>query len=354
MTGFQDLEGQLLDAIERTGSRRRPRASLLIVVASSVMVLALAAVAIVALGHGAKPPPGHPAVAASPGRHRGQPRSTQNTYGATAQMNAVSLGNVPPGAIGSVYAALNAIQSRQPECSLGGRPSATPATISNGTPSAYMLSVLGVLRRPATAADRLPPPFYKQGRPLFPFAARQVYVRYVRLARVVNGVSYYIIPAAQVGPFPPPAALMNRCYAEEMQALRNRLGNVSSSLRAATLSAGAKVFGQIRSSRLDHRVTQGVFDLEWQGREGGGGGGVSAQTIEQQGSLGGTGSVDYGIVPSGVATVTLEWPAGGKTDAKVVGNVFVASIPGGGSDSPPPKMIWRAANGRVIKVVNTP
>lgn len=153
---------------------------------------------------------------------------------------------------GSVYAVLGAIMTKHPECSLGGRPSATPATISNGTPSAYMLSVLGVLRRPATAADRLPAPFYRDGHPLFPFAARDVYVRYVRRARVVNGVSYYLIPAAQVGPFPPPSSLLNRCYAEEMQTLRNRLGNVSSSLRAATLSTGAKVFGQIRTSRLSH------------------------------------------------------------------------------------------------------
>jgi hypothetical protein len=50
MTGFQDLEGQLLDAIERKRSRRAHRASAIIVVASSALVAALAVFAIVLLG----------------------------------------------------------------------------------------------------------------------------------------------------------------------------------------------------------------------------------------------------------------------------------------------------------------
>lgn len=62
-----------------------------------------------------------------------------------------------------------------------------------------MLSVLGVLRRPATAADRLPSSFYRHGRLLADRISNDIYVRYIRLARVANGVSYYIVPVAAIG-----------------------------------------------------------------------------------------------------------------------------------------------------------
>jgi Sigma-70, region 4 len=160
-------------------------------------------------------------------------------------------------------------------------------------PSAYMLSVLGALRHPSTPADRLPAPFYRPDHRLLPIGlARQVYIRFIRRARVVNGTSYYIVPAAQVGPIAPPASVLNRCYAEEIQALKNRLRNVSA-------SRPARGSGPPRAWSISNGGSGG----------GGGGGGASPQTIEEQGSLGGDGSTVYGIVPLGVATVTLEWTA---------------------------------------------
>ncbi|MFZ0379430.1 MAG: hypothetical protein WCD11_16370 [Solirubrobacteraceae bacterium] len=353
MSGFDDLQRQLLDAIERKGSRRAPRGSFLIIAASSAIVLVVAAAAIVALG-GHKPPPSHPVVAAAPVRHHG--RTGQKQYSVTGTMSVVEIGKAPPGSMSHVYAALTAVQSKDADCTPF-HPNGAGMTVSEGAPSAYMLSVLGVLRHPSTAADRLPAPFYRPDHRLLPIGlARQVYIRYIRRARVVNGISYYIVPAAQVGPIAPPASVLNRCYAEEIQALKNQLGNVSASLRASTLKVGATLFTQMRATSARQRDTEGVVDLEWGSGGGGGGAGASPQTIEQHGSLDGDGSAVYGIVPSGVATVTLRWS--GKrapVTAAVVNNMFVLTAPRSGrTPVPPPKMVWRAANGRVIKTVSTP
>jgi hypothetical protein len=358
MTGFHDLEGQLLDAIERRGSRRSHRASAIVVVASSTLVAALAIFAIVLLGH-AKPPPSHPAVVASQrSRHHGQTGNGQGRQlSFTEQMRATALGSGTPAQLKAVSAAINAVQSKDHQCRLVVLSHGSKPSFTQRTPSATMLSVLGVLRRPATPADELPGPVAREPFP----SARDIYARYIRLARVVNGVSYYIIPAARAGSAPPPAWVLDRCYAEEMHALRDRLRNVSASLRASTLGVGAKIFTQERASRASQRVHEGVFFLEWRRGSGGGGGGESPQMIAQRGAIERSGNVFDGIAPSGIATVTLEFPAtaGSKHAprtvlAPVVNNVFVATVPGAGAENFPPKMVWRAANGRVIKTVSAP
>jgi hypothetical protein len=102
---------------------------------------------------------------------------------------------------------------------------------------------------------------------------------------------------------------------------------------------------------------------------GGGGGGQSLSTIRQTGMLSGGGGgkpprpiVMDGIVASGVATVTLQFPASRRgshrlpplsATADVVNNVFVIPIPtlfqrGGW----PTTAIWRSASGNVIKSVD--
>jgi hypothetical protein len=72
--------------------------------------------------------------------------------------------------------------------------------------------------------------------------------------------------------------------------------------------------------------------------------------------MGGSESALYCVVPSGVATVTLEWPATARAKqltitADVVNNMFVVNAPSEGGATFQPKMIWRAANGRVIRTV---
>lgn len=357
MTGFSELEDQLLDAIERRGSRAKRHGSVLIVAASSAMVMALAAVAIVVLGHRQPPsPPGSPPAGAP-----SSPRT--RTDSATGGMQLMFALPKPADQRELRYAtaALYAVAKQDPACSLVQAPNRAGAAISQQAPSARMLSVLGVLRHPATARDRLPAPLDASGRPVLIGGARTVYIRYIRRVRVMYGVAYYIVPGVFGSP-PAPAAVLNRCYGEEMRTLRGRLANATRSFRAATLGYGATVYAETRSQLAHQHLYEGVGELDWQlhGTGGGGGGAASPATIAQQGMLGGSGNALYGVVPSGVASVILKWPAGGRggkaspqvLTTGVVNNMFVVRAPGG--TLPPPTMVWLTANGRVIKTVPAP
>jgi hypothetical protein len=222
-----------------------------------------------------------------------------------------------------------------------------------------MLSVLGVLRRPATPADRLPSRFYGNGHLHVATIASSVYVRYIRRARVLDGVSYYIIPAARVGMPHPPAATLERCYAEETRALRGELAHVPAPLRHATLRDGAQIFGQTRNNLAQEHVHEGVFELAVRANAAGGGGGMSPTVLAQRGDFGTDGPVLYGVVPSGVAAVMLRWPASHQlpsltTTTDVVNNVFVVSVARVTGGNFPSTITWLAANGRVIKTVIEP
>ena len=355
MSGYDDLERQLLDSVARRRRRRFPawlhrrrpiNFSGIMIGASCAVVLAIAAFAIVSLGRH-KPPVSVPAAITS--RHH----TSQNVGSPQQQSRELNY----------INAALHAVVAKDPACGPGAGPNPAGATISEGAPSGTMLSVLDVLRRPATPADRLPARFTRNGHLLVARIADGVYVRYIRLARVVNGVRYYIIPAARVGALAPPARVLNRCYSEEMRALRSQLVGVPASLRASTISFGAVLFGQTRTSRASDRIHEGVFEFEFGPSGGGGGGGESPEMLEQHGMLGTDGPVLNGVVPSGVATVTLEFPASGHgkhrlppltVTTDVVGDVFAVSIPRVNGGDFPPKMIWRSALGNVIKTVSTP
>lgn len=64
-------------------------------------------------------------------------------------------------------------------------------------------------------------------------------------------------------------------------------------------------------------------------------------------------SLFHGIVPDGVATVVLDLPGRrGTVTARVVNNVYVASIPR--SVHAPVRVIWRAADGSVIRTTRVP
>ncbi|MGO8907016.1 MAG: hypothetical protein ACLQMH_15555 [Solirubrobacteraceae bacterium] len=186
-----------------------------------------------------------------------------------------------------------------------------------GAPSRSLLSILGVLRRPATAADA------GSG-----IAARGfisgVFVHYIRLARVVNGSPYYIYPG-----------ILGGCGTGE------------------TPHEG--IMELARNVDLGHGLMGGT-----------GGGGATAAAIEQgkDASSGPPGSATSStitmIVPDGVAKVTLRYPAGRASgySPKIspaftvttapVGNLVVVTLP---RSNPLQQgtIIWRSADGRVIK-----
>jgi hypothetical protein len=185
----------------------------------------------------------------------------------------------------------------------------------HGKPSDSLLSILGVLRRRATPSDALPAKarFFLLDRN---FGGAEVYVNYIRRARVIDGVSYYVYP--------------------QLEDLCGRTSQPSAGL------------------------------LQWGGGSGTSWGGMGTAATIQQGSQGGTtGSFTHTtiemLIPDGVTTVTLHYPAGivggfNRHHARavtittnVVGNLIVVTVPRDGNrEAEPDPMIWRAANGRIV------
>jgi hypothetical protein len=180
--------------------------------------------------------------------------------------------------------------------------------------------------------------------------------------------------------------LANHCYQLTAGALRAELSTVPLAERAATRRYGDARFAVGRYNLETSSVHEGVLLLATSGHSehcrtsravkacvstgGGGAGGVqSLASIQQGGPLGGGGGgtpatpiLMDGIVPAGVATVTLHFPpvqhgsrrlpALNATGA-VHNNVFVITIPtlfqrGGW----PTSATWRSSSGTVTKTVN--
>lgn len=193
-------------------------------------------------------------------------------------------------------------------------PCSHPKAFITGTPSRSLLSILGVLRRPATPADVLPASIKEAfSRPIFRMFGQEIFVNYIRRARVVAGTSYYVMPV---------------------------------------LYTGCGAFKRGESMMLSS------------GSSGGGAG--TAATIEQGAAYGTLGSFGHTtietLVPDGVATVTLHYPAGkiGGFDrnhapaftitTKVVGNLLIVTVPRGGNRlMAPMTMTWRAPDGTTVK-----
>jgi hypothetical protein len=239
-----------------------------------------------------------------------------------------------------------------------------PAT-NTGTPPASLFSILGVLRLPATVADKVP----------LQIASHQtdVFVNYIRFARSAFGVNWYVWVAGPPQGFLPPAN-ENRCLAAQSADFRSELPGIPKALQSTT----TQMFDvQLRAERShDAQPTRppGVelFGLN-PGGGGGGGGGATAAEIEQHGSWGsssgGTGANPgltrfNGLLPDGVATVTLHYPAGKvggfsrrtasavTITAHAVNNVVVVSVPRAGDQATNAvTTTWRAADGLIIKTI---
>ncbi len=191
----------------------------------------------------------------------------------------------------------------------------------------------------------------------------------IRLARVVNGTSFYLFPVGNLGRRPIPPAAADRCYRLLVATLRTQLPKIPPAKRAVTLRNGTSEFASARRNLVNARVYEGVFLLDAQAIGGGGGGLASISEIQEKGMLGGGGGgkphspiVMDGIVPAGVTTVTLQFPASRHYNRRlpalsatgdVVNNVFVIPVPtlferGGW----PTTAIWRSASGKIIKTID--
>ena len=187
-------------------------------------------------------------------------------------------------------------------------------------PSRSLLSILGVLRRPATAADSPAQELAGSG------LTRDVFARYIRRTQVIDGSPYYIYPA-----------IIGGCGVE--------------------------------SEREGIMTLETNIDLGHGLLGGGGGGGYTAADIEQGStvSTGPPGSATSTtitmVLPDGVASVRLHLPAGQASGYSpkisppftitrpVIGNELVVGVPrsGGFEGERGLRMTWLAPDGRVLR-----
>jgi hypothetical protein len=243
------------------------------------------------------------------------------------------------------------------------KPACVPATVSGPAPASFT-SILGVLRLPPSSADTK-----SLSRPILSHT-NDLYVDDVRLARQAYGIAWYVYVAG-TGFLPP--ANVAACLAAQTANFSRELPMVPNRLRAGT----KRMFSQQLTAerRDDARTRPPGICLTGFGPTGGGGGcGGTAAQIEDgrfviTGGPGIAGNRHSGtvqmIVPDGVASVTLRYPPGpanGFTpkiispaftlSTRVVNNVMLANVPrnsGGGAISKPTVMVWRAADGHIIK-----
>lgn len=185
-------------------------------------------------------------------------------------------------------------------------------TTSNGTPSAELRSILAPLRRPTTPSDALPPDAPS-------IDAEGVYVRFIRRARVIDGSTFYLVPAAHA------------CE-------KGFLAHETLFLLTVGGPFGSGVWPPVAAWFIKH-----------QGYSGGFGWDAGTETVS-------------GLVPDGVAKVTLRYqhedswfPA--SVTVAVVNNVWAALVPYSTvpavreTPGQPEKIMWRSRKGKLLKTL---
>jgi hypothetical protein len=300
MTGFEQLERQL---IESMGRRRRRRVRLRGVVAwaavgaAGAIAVAVAVLALVLVGH----------------RPATRPVSTAAAPPTVAKNPALKY-------------LLNAAEATRGQCG--------QAT------SVYLirdLSILGVLRRPATASDRLPPT-----RDL----GQGAYRPFIRRARSVDGATYYLWP--EVWPIPGGAALVRHCAAAEGRALRRQ--HVPANLRAAARRGAARLF--TAPTLYPGICLTEIFQPPRFGAGAGSGCGETTQEIQQGGFDGNPYPTFTAVVPDGVASVTLRYKNRSFTQ-RVINNMIAIRVTSERRALYQAE-IWHSSTGAVIKTITRP
>jgi hypothetical protein len=326
---FDSLEAQLHTAARARAGRRTRRlrpphwlrvtGRALPIVAGVAVAVAVAVIALVVAGHG----------------HGGSGQNAAAPTGPVMRQEAVYLSRATRQA------------ERTPAC-LTAHPGAYQS-IPHHPISPALLSILGVLRRRATPADRLPTAL----RGAAMSEVRGVYDSFVRRARVKDGVSYYIVPAEANAGQPPP--LTARCAGAMVAALHAELPQIPEQLRSPTVALQHRLLAA--DTRGQRQLAGGVVCLMAIAKTGSGGTcGASVPDVSRYGMLSALHPVS-GVVPDGVASVAIHYPAAGGRPAHtaiadVAGNVFVANVVRFGRRVPAPTITWRAADGAIIKTVS--
>lgn len=323
---FDDLERQLhTAAAARNHQRPRRWATLragvrvLPILAAVAAAVLVAVAALVLVGHGRRPGTSPPAAPPGHGSALLSARQRQE--------------------FGYIDAATRrAMQT--PACRTATPPLRT--TFVPGSADAAIRSVLGILRRPAAAGDRLPS--------ALPFGGGPLYAGSVRLALVRGATRYYVaVTRVDLGQLLP----SSRCLGLQRAALRADLPRIPASLRAPTVRLQAQI---IASSRRLIAVAprQEVCLITVTARFGSPDCGLPAATIKAGATPTDNNGTWVGVVPDGVASVTLRFARtrghrAAAVTTPVSNNVFAVPIRGLTLPPPEPTVIWREASGRIVK-----
>jgi hypothetical protein len=234
------------------------------------------------------------------------------------------------------------------------------ATPTHDAPSQAILDLLAPLRRPVTPADADAKP---SG--ITPWGG-QIYLDYARTVRSANGQALTIIVSRYTRPSFRPS---DRC----LNAIHARLVKLAASQPSGIRRYALREFDRLRKAQAKAPAEpagpqDGVFLFS----RGGGGGGASAAELATRGmffSAGGArrgGATLNGLLPDGVATVTLKYPkrvsrgpyykptvfprAFSRT-VHVHDNVISLHVTRAAMDAFPHRMIWRDSGGRIIRTV---
>jgi hypothetical protein len=225
------------------------------------------------------------------------------------------------------------------------------AQLIHSRPSQALLSILGVLRRPATPADNLARTQLDTG--------AEIYAGYIRRALHAAGTTYYIYVEHDDGAEYP----SDHCLTLQVDALNRALPTIPAPLRGSTRSLEARLVAYERKLKALPRQDTVCFVAQ---AHNGGSSTCGASVSQLENGVAPNGLLDTlsGVVPDGVASVTLRFaPRGGHParsyPAAVRANVYAVRVPGAsGRDVAgavsQPTVVWRAADGRTLKVIMPP
>lgn len=253
----------------------------------------------------------------------------------------------------AMESASRATIARDPACSPGS--TKTVPLTSSGSPDQALTSILGALRRPRTAGGT--PSWIEEvlpgagpGGPIGsrPASGADAYVNAIRLARTALGVTFYILPAGEETGL---RATPEWCDAEQSRVLGHILKTDPAARRQRV---GQLQHEYLTWQRYEALNPEGFFLLTRNARAVGDDGGASTAELAQHGLLDGNAgrpgrALMSGVVPDGVASVTLRYRGARPLNAPVINNLFVAVPPrnAGGLAS----VVWQAADGTIVKIV---
>jgi hypothetical protein len=242
-------------------------------------------------------------------------------------------------------------------------------TFSDAAPSAALQETLSLLRRPAIPQDQIaPPPFPGLG--LERIGAQGVYRQWIRMGRAADGSEHYLVIARDRGR---PAPLSRACLRRRHDALLRLLAGEDRRVRRLALRTEARVNrDEHPAGGFPRREAIFLFDRAPDGSLGGGGGGVDLAWFKRHGLFGSAqrGSDDLsrvtGLVPDGVVTIEATfarrasrgphrapdlYPSDVELTVPVQDNLVAFTVPREAHDALPAKMVWRAADGSVVRTV---